>query len=131
MTIGQLAQQASVGVETIRFYERQGLLPEPPRSAAGYRRYSSEELDRLRFIRGAKQLGFSLSEIGELLELRHEPSTACDSVRERVEGKLADIRSRIRSLEEIQQDLEQLHAACDANAADDCPTLDQINHRRI
>jgi len=77
MTIGKLAKRAGVGVETIRFYERKGLLPEPPRRYSGYREYPESAIDRVRFIRRAKELGFTLKEIGELLELRIRPGTTC------------------------------------------------------
>ena len=75
LTIGRVAEQASVGVETVRFYEREGLLEEPPRRQSGYREYGEDAVTRLRFIRRAKQLGFTLKEIKELLALRRDPST--------------------------------------------------------
>jgi MerR family mercuric resistance operon transcriptional regulator len=80
LTIGQLAKQAGVNIETIRYYERQGLLPEPPRRASGYRQYSAEFVKRIQFIKRAQTLGFSLKEIAELLDLRIESDTACDQV---------------------------------------------------
>lgn len=78
MLIGTLAEAAGVGVETVRFYEREGLIPEPPRSASGYRLYDVDAVRRLRFIRSAKDLGFTLAETKELLELRVTDTTGCD-----------------------------------------------------
>ena len=95
LTIGALARAAEVGVETIRFYERRGLLAEPPRTAAGYRQYPVNTVDRLRFIRRAQRLGFTLSEISELLELRVDEVAACGTVEVRARDKLADIEGKI------------------------------------
>src|SRR5262245_14308151 len=95
MTIGQVARQGGVGVETVRFYERRGLLQEPSRKESGYRHYGDETVSRLRFIRRAKELGFSLKEIGELLTLRIDPDTDSGDVKRRAEAKIADIDARI------------------------------------
>src|SRR5437879_4439940 len=83
LTIGRLSQESGVNLETVRFYERRGLLPKPPRSASGYRLYPAEALRRLRFIHRAKELGFSLTEIKELLSLRLSPRTSSAAVRQR------------------------------------------------
>ena len=91
LTIGQLARQAAVGVETIRFYEREGLLAEPERRPSGYRQYPAEVVRRVRFIRHAKELGFTLKEIQELLELRVDPVSSCADVRRHARAKIADI----------------------------------------
>src|SRR5947208_5062987 len=98
LTIGQLAPQGGVGIETVRFYERQGLLEEPARKESGYRQYTEDVVARLRFIRRAKELGFSLKEIAELIALRLDASTTCADVRERAQTKLADIEARIHDL---------------------------------
>ncbi len=98
LTTGQLAKQAQVNVETIRYYERRGLLPEPPRRWSGYREYSQADVAHLRFIKRAKELGFSLSEISELLSLRVDPDTTCDDVQQRTEIKIADIEAKIQTL---------------------------------
>lgn len=95
LTIGHLARLAGVGVETVRFYERQGLLAEPERRQSGYRQYSDEVIQRLRFIRRAKELGFSLAEIRDLLSLRDDPAATAADVRRRAEAKSR--RSRPRS----------------------------------
>ena len=87
LTIGQLARNGGVGVETVRFYERKGLLAEPDRRPSGYRQYDEDVVDRLRFIRRAKELGFTLNEIKELLSLRIDPTTTCADVKSRAEEK--------------------------------------------
>ena len=99
LTIGLVARQASVGVETVRFYERQGLIEEPPRRLSGYREYGDDVVPRLGFIRRAKNLGFTLKEIKELLSLRRDPSTPVADVRRRAEAKIADIETKIRTKE--------------------------------
>ncbi len=86
LTIGQLARRADVGVETVRFYQRKGLLAEPDRRPSGYRQYDEAIVDRLRFIKRAKELGFTLNEIKELLSLRLDPSTTCADVKNRAEA---------------------------------------------
>ena len=93
LTIGQVAQRVGVGIETIRYYEREGIIPEPERSRSGYRQFSVETVDRLRFVRHAKRLGFSLKEIRELLALRIDSPTApvCDEVRQHAERKRRDM----------------------------------------
>jgi len=127
MTIGRLARSAGVGVETIRFYERKGLIAEPPRTFAGYRTYPPEAVGRLRFIRRAKELGFTLREIRELLDLRADESTTCDVVRARAAAKIADIEEKIRSLQTMKAALERLAAECPASGpASDCPILDAL-----
>jgi len=124
LTIGKVARRAGVGVETIRFYEREKLLPEPARDpSSGYRRYSESVISRLRFIARAKRLGFSLRETRELLDLRAGPAT-CRTVRARADEKLTDIRARIADLRRIEQALLALADACPGDGGlDDCPIL--------
>jgi MerR family mercuric resistance operon transcriptional regulator len=98
LTIGQLARQAGVGVETIRFYEREGLLAEPGRLPSGYRQYPPDAVERVKFIRRAQRLGFTLRESRELLDLRDDPDAGQVDVRERATDKLADIDARIAEL---------------------------------
>src|SRR5258707_13171925 len=98
LTIGHLAKQAGVNLETVRYYERRGLLLRPPRSASGYRLFPAEASRRLRFIRRAQELAFSLAEIGELLSLRVSRSTTSGEIRERAQAKTAAIGGRINSL---------------------------------
>src|SRR5207247_2671094 len=96
LSIGQVARLAGVGVETVRFYEREGLLEEPPRRESGYRQYGEDVVARLRFIRRAKELGFTLKEIAGLLALRVDPDTTCADVRQRARTKIADVEAKIR-----------------------------------
>ncbi|MDW7709918.1 MAG: MerR family DNA-binding protein [Deferrisomatales bacterium] len=121
-TIGQVAKAAGVGVETVRFYERKGLVARPARAERGFRRYPPETVSRVRFIRRAKKLGFTLREIAELLDLRADPS--CDEVRARAEGKLADITGKIASLERMRAVLEELVGRCRTfGTGTECPIL--------
>src|SRR5712691_8857015 len=108
LTIGHLARESGMNLETIRYYERRGLLHRPPRSASGYRLFPIEAAQRLRFIQRAKELGFSLKEIGELLSLRVSPTTTSARIRARAKSKIADIRSKIRSLESMEKTLLKL-----------------------
>src|SRR2546422_10044126 len=96
MTVGRTARLADVGIPTMRFYERAGLLPKAARTAANYRLYSDEAVIRIRFIRRAQQLGFTLKDIKELLGLRVSGRISCSEVRSRAEAKIADIEARIR-----------------------------------
>ena len=124
LTIGQLAKRAQVNVETVRYYERQGLIPTPGRSASGYRQYTQETAARIRFIRRAKELGFSLREIGDLLSLDGNPDTVCAEVKERAEIKLVDIEERIRDLQRMKRVLADLVAACpEHGSTSHCPIL--------
>lgn len=124
LTIGRLARSAGVGVETIRFYEREGLLAQPNRRPSGYRQYPADAVKRVRFIRHAKELGFSLSEIQELLELRMDPMTTCTDVRRRAQEKVADVGRRIAALEQIRSTLERLVRACRGKGPkEECPIL--------
>src|SRR5437660_11848398 len=112
LTIGQVARSAGVGIETVRFYERQGLLTEPARKESGYRQYGEDVVARLRFIRRAKELGFSLKEIAELLALRVEPETTCAEVRTKAEAKIVDVEEKIQALRRIKKALVKLTTAC-------------------
>jgi MerR family mercuric resistance operon transcriptional regulator len=124
---GQVAEAANVGVETIRFYERQKLIAEPPRSPSGYRAYPEDVIDRIRFIRQAKDLGFTLNEIRELLSLRVRSTDRCEAVKRRSEAKLIDIETKIRSLQRIRRTLRKLVNDCDERApTSDCPILGAI-----
>lgn len=127
LTIGQLAQQAQVNVETVRYYERRGLLPAPPRRKSGYRQYSLQDVAYLQFIRRAKTLGFSLTEIADLLALRVDPETTCGDVRERATRKIADVEAKIQALTRIKRALEQLVAVCSGQGPmSECPILEAL-----
>ena len=127
LTIGKVARLAEVGVETVRFYEREGLIDEPPRRESGYREYPGETVRRLRFIRRAKDLGFTLREIKELLELQLETGTTCGNVRERAEAKIKDIEARARTLQRMKKALAKLTMACRGKGpVNKCPILEAM-----
>lgn len=127
LTIGQLAKQAHVGVETVRFYERKGLLEEPDRRPSGYRQYDEDVVRRLEFIRRAKELGFTLKEVKELLSLKFDSSTTCADVKERAETKIEDIESKIRTLQRMKRDLVTLTKSCSGSGpTGECPILETI-----
>src|SRR5215472_17472872 len=128
LTISRLAQEAGINLETVRFYERRGLLPRPPRSASGYRLFPADAARRLRFIRRAKEVGFSLAEIRELLSLRVSRHTTSADIRKRAEAKVADIGARIKSLESMQKTLRKLTRICDGCAPlGECPILESLD----
>ncbi len=112
LTIGKLARVAGVGVETVRFYERKGLIARPQRPWRGFRHYSGDAVRRIRFIRQAQALGFSLAEIDQLLDLRTDPASDCSAVKARASAKLDDVRGKIDRLRQIEGALEQVIAAC-------------------
>lgn len=127
LIISELAAQAGVKVATIRYYERRGLLPEPPREANGYRRYPERDVSRVRYIRRAQDFGFTLAEIAELLEgSRSDPSA---DVRERAEAKLEEVRAELESLDAVRRRLEQLVSAC-TEGEEECLTLLTARHGR-
>ena len=130
LTIGQLARCAGVNLETIRYYERRGLLPEPPRRASSYRAYPQESLARLRFIKSAQALGFTLKEINHLLSLRLHADTSCEQVRKQAEQKLAEVAQKIQALQELQQALMTLTAACaQGGPQGECPILEALEEQ--
>ncbi len=112
LTIGALAKQGNVNPQTIRYYERRGLISESRRSESGYRLYGDEVAKRLTFIRRAQQLGFSLSEIEELLSLRMRPGISCAEVRKKARHKVASVDIKIAELQRIRAALEKFVAAC-------------------
>lgn len=127
LTTGQVARRAGVGVETIRFYERKGLIAEPPRKESGYRQYPEEAVARVRFVRRAKELGFTLKEVKELLLLRASPGSRCDNVRRRAEAKIWDIEQKVQALRRMKKALTRLTAACDGRGpVADCPILEAL-----
>lgn len=125
ITISQLAASAQVNVETVRYYQRRGLLPEPPRPVGGIRRYGSRDVGRLQFIRRAQTMGFSLDEIAGLLELRGRH--ACKQTRQLTELKLIDVRRRLVELAQLEKDLVVLVADCTrVHSGECCPTLELL-----
>jgi MerR family copper efflux transcriptional regulator len=128
LTIGRLAQEGGVNLETIRYYERQGLLPKPPRTTGGYRIFPKETARRLRFIKRAQELGFSLNEIRELLELRIKPGAKRVDMRARAEAKMRDIDHKIRTLQAMKKPLRQLTERCDGcGPLAECPILESLD----
>lgn len=117
LTIGKLAELCGVHIETIRYYQRRGLLPAPERPAEGYRRYPEGLAHRLHFIRSAQELGFTLREIGELLALG---SHACEETRQRASDKIADIDARMAGLKEMRRTLTDLIQRCHEGPSDVC-----------
>lgn len=128
LTIGEIARRAEVGIETIRYYERQGLLLEAGRKSSGYRQFDEGAVRRLRFIRRAKQLGFTLKEIKGLLGLRVDATATRSDVRRQAEAKIEDIIAKIRDLERMKLALQQLMQTChgDGEAAN-CPILEALD----
>jgi len=128
LTTGRLARECGITVDTVRYYEREGLLAPPRRARSGYRLYGVDALVRLRFIRHAKTLGFSLDEIKELLALRVDRTKTCADVRSRARAKIADIGHRIESLERMKAGLDRLAAACTGTGpTSECPILDALD----
>jgi len=125
MGIGALAKRAGVGVDTVRYYEREGLLKPMHRLASGYRRYSEHEVSRLRFIRRAQALGFSLTDIRELLALSSRRDVA--RVKVKAKAKLADVEQRIAELQRVHDGLAALIQSCPGHGrSEDCPILQAL-----
>jgi len=130
MTRGEIAEKAGVNPETLRYYERKELIPTPPRSDGGFRLYDDNYVDRLRFIQRAKDLGFTLAEIKDLLDLRVDEEATCQNVRARAEHKLDEVEEKIRDLQRIRKALSRLADACEEDGpTSDCPILDAIEGR--
>ena len=128
MTIGKTASKAGVGVETVRFYERRGLIDQPPRPAnGGFRVYPEQTVERIRFIRQAQELGFALAEIAGLLALRADPSADCAEVRDHARAKLGEVDRKIAGLEHLRSALAQVIAACPGQGAlQSCTIMDVL-----
>ncbi len=126
-TTGQLAKACGVGPQTLRYYERRGLLPAPPRTSGGRREYGKDDLRRIRFIRRAQELGFQLDEILELLELRVVAGQPCHDVADAADLVVARINEKIGALEGMKSSLLRLRTACDrAEPTGPCPVLDAL-----
>ena len=131
LTIGGLARESGVGVETIRFYERRGLVEQPERPQSGYRKYSPETIARVKFIRNAKELGFSLREISELLALEADTEDGRKETREKTEAKIAEIDGRIASLQGLRGHLVELVETCRSGRRKcRCPIMDTMKQGR-
>jgi len=127
ITIGKLAKRIDLNIETIRYYERRGLIPKPRRRESGYREYSDETTIRILFIKHAKDLGFSLKEINELLSLKLDPGTSCSEVRKKAEIKIEDIEGKIKTLRKMKKALLKLTKICSGSGpVSECPILEAL-----
>jgi len=125
MKIGMVAKKTGIGIETIRFYEREGLIATPDRGPSGYREYSDDIEIRLSFIRRAKDLGFSLKEIKDLLSLKAKPKSKCEAVKKKAMKKIAEVDEKINQLDTIKSALDGLVKSCNSESpTSDCPILD-------
>ncbi len=127
-TRGDLARATGCNIETIRYYEKTGLLPDPPRTDAGYRIYSAAHATRLRFILRARELGFSMEDIRGLMGLEDGAAPTCAEVKERTERHLSDVRARIADLRRIETVLAATASRCSGAEVPDCPVLDAISN---
>jgi len=124
--IGILSERSGVNIETIRYYERAGLLPKPQRSAAGYRLYRTTDSDRLCFIRRARDLGFSLDEVRRLLGLADQKSRSCRRVHDIAVDHLAEVRAKIGDLRRMERVLVAMVTACAQGTMPACPLLETL-----
>jgi len=126
LSIGTLARRTGAKVQTIRYYEQIGLMPEPGRTAGGQRRYDASDLDRLAFIRHARQLGFALDAIRELLNLSDAPARSCAEVDTIAQRRLRDVEARIARLEALRRELERMLRECRGQTVADCRVLEVL-----
>jgi MerR family mercuric resistance operon transcriptional regulator len=131
MQIGKAAARAGVNIQTLRYYERRGLLPKPVRSgASNYRLYTDETVRQVRFVKDAQSIGFALREIRELIALRTGSSDVCTDLRERAMVKIAEIDDKIRNLNAMREVLAKLVETCPGSGSDDsCPTLGKLEQQ--
>lgn len=127
LSIGKVANRAGVSVETIRFYERKGLLAEPVRKESGYRQYAEDDIRKLVFIQHAKNLGFSLNEIKELMSIQSDSSATSREIKNMAENKLQDIEEKIKMLQRMRRTLKPLVEKCPGKGpTSECPILDAL-----
>jgi MerR family transcriptional regulator, mercuric resistance operon regulatory protein len=127
MRRGELAQRSGCNIETVRFYEKRGFLPSPPRTAGGHRDYAPEHLKRLTFIRRSRELGFTLHEVRNLLDLVDGKDWTCAEVRAMTLEHLADVQSKIADLDRIARILQDMAAQCDGGAVPACPVIEALS----
>jgi MerR family mercuric resistance operon transcriptional regulator len=131
LKIGEVAKRGGVNLETIRYYERECLLPKPPRLSSGYRMFPADAVRRIRFIKRAQELGFSLSEIRALLSIQIDAKKECSDVKRLAEAKISDINAKIQTLEAMKRVLEGLTEICPGRGPlSKCPILDSIDSER-
>ena len=127
LNIGQVAKQTGVTVETVRFYEKQGLIAAPQRTDAGYRQYSLDTVKRVQFIQHAKEVGFTLKDIGELLALRQKPGTSCTDIKLRATQKIEEVDQKIQDLNRIRDALGRMVMKCSGRGdLSECPILEEL-----
>lgn len=130
MLIGEASKQSGCHIETIRYYERIDMLPSPPRSEGGYRRYDERHVEQLRFIHHARQLGFSLGDIRELLSLRVQPELPCDTVDNITQKHLSSIQNRIASLLSLADELQRMASSCSGSHVTECRILKSLGQKK-
>ncbi len=128
LKIGELAKRSGCQVVTIRYYEKEGLLPPPERTDANYRLYNDSDVERLHFIRRCRLHGMNLAEIRELLAFKDHPTVSCAWINELVEKHIADVERQIASLQHLKTHLETLRHACSGDRQQDCGILDSLDH---
>ncbi|NIP72351.1 MAG: heavy metal-responsive transcriptional regulator [Gammaproteobacteria bacterium] len=127
LKIGQVAKRTGITVETVRFYEKQGLIAAPQRSASGYRQYTPDTVKRVRFIQHAKEVGFTLKDIAELLALRREPGTSCADIKLRATHKIEEVDRKIQDLQRIREALARMAIKCSGRGdLRECPILEEL-----
>ena len=132
LTIGKLASRGGVNVQTIRYYERSGILPKPARTTSGYRIYSEHAVRTLSFIKHAQLLGFTLGEIQELLSLRMQPGTTCADIKQHARQKIVAVANKIEDLQRIQGALTKLIAECRGSApTSECPIIEALESGKV
>lgn len=128
LTIGKIARATGVHLETVRYYERIGLMPEPVRTAGGYRSYGSEHVRRLSFIRRARELGFGIKDIKALLALVQPSDASCATVKTLTSAHLDDVRAKISDLRRLESILARTVDQCSGGVSPTCPVLDMLSH---
>ena len=127
MTIGQLAKKAGINLQTVRYYESLGILPEPERTESGYRQYTENYIEHILFIKNAQELGFSLEEIQKLVNLKNSKEAMGEDVKAIVKVKIKEINEKIQSMEELKGYLSSLNKSCSGNmSTDKCPILQSL-----
>ncbi len=129
MTIGQLAKQAGVNLQTVRYYESLNLLPEPERSASGYRQYSSEYIEYIRFIKNAQEIGFTLDEVKKLVELRKDPKAHGSDVKKIIDQKIIEVEEKLNNYNTLMKQLKALNGSCSGEMdTESCPIIQSLKN---
>lgn len=132
MLINKLAQKSKVNIKTVRYYEKRGLIPEPPRTESGYREFPKEIIARIQFIKRSQELGFTLKEISELLSLRVDPDTSCKDIKQRTISKIKNVEEKIKDLQKIKKALSNLSLSCSGEGSlSECPILEALNTKEV